>query len=102
MPKLNIKKVPTPNAISQRMSNIILVANDMAFQFPKVLNKKWMKPIMGMLITKIPAMDINMVVNGADDTVIQSILGNARKKKVGMMRVLQLLLTLRRDKLSIV
>lgn len=78
MPKLNIKKVPTPNAISHRISNNILDANDIGFQFPKVLIKKWMKPIIGMLITKIPAMDINMVVNGADDTVIQSILGNAR------------------------
>ena len=78
IPKLNMKKVPTPNAISHIISNNILDANDIGFQFPKVLIKKWMKPIMGMLITKIPAMDINMVVNGADDTVIQSILGNAR------------------------
>lgn len=78
MPKLNIKKVPTPNAISQRMSNIILVANDMAFQLPNVLIRKWMKPTMGMPITKMPATDISMVVNGADDTVIQSIFGNAR------------------------
>ena len=78
MPKLNIKKVPIPNAINQRISSIIRVAKDIGFQFPKVLIKKWMKPIMGMLMTKMPAMDINIVVNGADETVIQSIFGNAR------------------------
>ena len=77
MPKLIIKKVPTPNAISQRMSNIILVANDMAFQLPKVLIRKWMKPTIGIPMTRMPETDINMVGNGEEVTTDQSTNGMA-------------------------
>ena len=77
MPKLNIKKVPTPNAISHRISNNILEANDIGFQFPKVLIRKWMKPTIGIPITKMPEMDISIVGNGDEVTTDQSTSGIA-------------------------
>ena len=57
IPKLNIKKIPIPKAISHKISKVIRVLNGIGFHPPKVLIRKWIKPMMGMPMTKIPEMD---------------------------------------------
>ena len=72
IPKLSIKNVPTPKAISQRMSKVIRAAKGIAFHPPKVLIKKWMKPMIGIPITKMPETDKKVVATGNELTTDQS------------------------------
>ena len=72
MPKLKKKKIPTPNAISQRISRVTRVANDMDCHPPNVLIKKWMKLTIGIPMTRMPEMDNKVVGTGDADTTDQS------------------------------
>ena len=77
IPKLIIKNVPTPKAISHKTSNVILAAKGISFHPPKVLIKKWMNPTIGIPITKIPETASKVVGIGEEVTTDQSTLGMA-------------------------
>ena len=69
MPKLNMKKVPVPNATNHKIISTTRVANGIGFQPPNVLIRKWMNPTIGIPITIMPDMDINEVVKGERLTI---------------------------------
>ena len=75
IPKLNIKKIPIPKAISHKISKVIRVLNGIGFHPPKVLIRKWIKPMMGMPMNKIPEMDNKVVGTGEAETTDQSTCG---------------------------
>ena len=77
IPKLIIKNVPTPKAISHRTSKVIRAAKGIAFHPPKVLIRKWMKPTMGIPITKMPETANKVVGTGEEVTTDQSTTGMA-------------------------
>ena len=54
------------------MSKVIRAANGIAFHPSKVLIKKWMKPMIGIPITKIPETDKKVVATGNELTTDQS------------------------------